>query len=79
MSAEGSEYCLVMKEAKKETPKFYMLETVYDDPDTLQTHVISGYMLKGSNKQKFFHSPVYAIRVPDNKDVSAIFCDVPMF
>jgi hypothetical protein len=66
---KGPNICLMMKEVKKETPKFYMLETVYDHPKTLKTEVMAGYMLKGSYKHKFFHSPVYAVRVDDDKDV----------
>ena len=62
-----------MKEVKKETPKFYMLESFYDNPDTLQTEIIAAYMLKGSYKDKFFRFPVYAIRVPDKHDVE---CDI---
>ena len=77
---KGPNICLIMREAKKETPKFYMLEAVHDNPETLQTEALSGYMLKGSHKQKFFHSPVYAIRVPDNRNVECniVRCaDVP--
>jgi hypothetical protein len=66
---KGPNICLIMREVKKETPKFYVLEAEYDNPVTLQTEVMAGYMLKGSHKQKFFRSPVYAVRVPAEKDV----------
>lgn len=60
--------CLLMREAYKNTPKFYVLEELYDDPETVQT-VLLGYMLKASPLSKFFRSPVYAVRVPDDEDV----------
>jgi hypothetical protein len=66
---KGPNICLIMRQAKKETPKFYMLEAAHDDPDTLQTEVLAGHMLKGSERHKFFHSPVYAERVPADQDV----------
>jgi hypothetical protein len=65
---KGRNICLMLKEAKKETPKFYMLEAEHDDAHTLQTAVLSGHMLKGSHNRKYFHSPVYAVRVPADKD-----------
>ena len=66
---KGRNICFIMREAKKETPKFYMLEAEYDNPVTHQTEVLSGHMLKGSHNRKYFHSPVYAVRVPADKDV----------
>jgi len=66
---KGRNLCFLTREAKAETPKFYILEAEYDDPDTFQVHVLSGHMLKGSRTRKFFHSPVYAVRVPDGEDV----------
>lgn len=65
---KGRNICFIMREAKKETPKFYMLEAEHDNPVTFQTEVLSGHMLKGSHNRKYFHSPVYAVRVPDDKD-----------
>lgn len=66
---KGPNMCLMMKEVKKETPKFYMLEAVHDDPVTFRTEIIAGYMLKGSYPHKFFHSPVYAVRVGEGEQV----------
>jgi hypothetical protein len=66
---KGPNLCFIMREAKKETPKFYMLDAVYDNPDTLKTEVLAGHMLKGSLRHKYYHSPVYAVRVPADKDV----------
>lgn len=66
---KGPNMCFILKEAKKETPKFYMLEPVHDDPGTHQTQFLAGYMLKGSYHHKFFHSPVYAVRVPDDEKI----------
>ena len=66
---KGRNICFLMREAKRETPKFYMLESEHDDPVTFQTQVLSGHMLKGSHNRKYFHSPVYAVRVPADKDV----------
>ena len=50
-----------------------------DNPKTRQTEVLAGYMLKGSYGHKFYHSPVYAVRVPKEKPVSAISCAVRLF
>ena len=66
---KGPNVCLLMREAKRETPKFYVLDAVFDNPDTLQTEVLAGHMLKGSFRHKFYHSPFYAVRVPDTTDV----------
>jgi hypothetical protein len=66
---KGPNMCFVLKEEKKETPKFYMLESVHDDPKTYQTVILAGYMLKGSYHHKFFHSPVYAVRVRDDEEI----------
>ena len=66
---KGRNICFLMREAKKETPKFYMLESDYDHPITHETKVVSGHMLKGSHNRKYFHSPVYAERVPADRDV----------
>jgi hypothetical protein len=66
---KGPNMCFILKEEKKETPKFYMLEAVHDDPGTFQTQFLAGYMLKGSYHHKFFHSPVYAVRVPDDEEI----------
>lgn len=66
---KGPNVCLIMRQAKRETPKFYMLEQVYDHPVTHQTVIMTGYMLKGHARKKFFHSPVYAVRVDDGADV----------
>lgn len=66
---KGPNMCFVLKEEKKETPKFYMLEAVHDDPETLQTQFLAGYMLKGSYHHKFFHSPVYAVRAADGEEI----------
>ena len=66
---KGRNICFIMREAYKETPKFYMLESEFDDPVTHQSKVLSGHMLKGSHNRKYFHSPVYAVRVPADKDV----------
>jgi hypothetical protein len=75
---KGPNICLIMRHVKTETPKFYVLEMVHEDPHTYQTEVMEGYMLKGSKKQKFFRSPVYAVRVPPEKDVECnIFRPVP--
>ena len=51
---KGPNMCFILKEEKKETPKFYMLESVHDDPETFQTQILAGYMLKGSYHHKFF-------------------------
>jgi len=67
---KGENICLFLKESKRQTPKFYMLETVYSIG---ATKVYAGYMLKGSLQQKFFHSPVYAVRVPDGR---AVDCNI---
>jgi hypothetical protein len=66
---KGPNICLIMRHATTETPKFYVLEAVYDNLDTLQTEVMAGYMLKGSLRHKFFRSPVYAVRVSADKPV----------
>jgi hypothetical protein len=66
---KGRNICFLMRESHKETPKFYMLESEFDDPVTHETKVLSGHMLKGSHNRKYFHSPVYAVRVPADKDV----------
>jgi hypothetical protein len=66
---KGPNLCFILKEEKKETPKFYMLEAVHDDPKTFQTQILAGYMLKGSYHQKFFHSPVYAVRAADGEEI----------
>jgi hypothetical protein len=66
---KGRNICFLMRESHKETPKFYMLEAEFDDPITHETKVLSGHMLKGSHNRKYFHSPVYAERVPGGKDV----------
>ena len=66
---KGINICFVMKELKKETPKFYVLRSIYDDPDTQKTDIMSGYMLKGSYLHGYFHSPVYAMRRADDEDV----------
>jgi hypothetical protein len=65
---KGRNICFILRESHKETPKFYMLEAEFDDPVTLETMVLSGHMLKGSHTRKYFHSPVYAVRVPADKD-----------
>ena len=70
---KGPNICFIMREIHKETPKFYMLVSEYDDPVTHETKVLSGYMLKGSHKLKYFHSPVYAVRISGDKDVE---CDI---
>jgi hypothetical protein len=66
---KGRNICFLMREAHKETPKFYVLESEFDDPVTHETKVLSGHMLKGSHNRKYFHSPVYAVRVAPDKDV----------
>jgi hypothetical protein len=66
---KGPNMCFILKEGKKETPKFYMLEAVHDDPETFQTQFLAGYMLKGSYHHKFFHSPVYAVRAADGEKI----------
>lgn len=68
---KGLNVCLIMKETERETPKLYALKAVYDNPVTHQTEVLSGYILKSSCMHKFFHSPVYVVRVPADKDVGA--------
>ena len=74
---KGPNLCLIFRESHRETPKFYMLEALYDHPKTRQTDVMAGYMLKGSYRHKFFHSPVYATRVPDTANVQCniLRCD----
>jgi hypothetical protein len=55
----------MMKEAKKETPKFYMLETVYDHPKTLKTEVMAGYRPSKNGRQisrPNLTSPIRALR-----------------
>jgi hypothetical protein len=49
---KGPNVCLLMREAKRETPKFYVLDAVYDNPKTLKTEVLTGQMLKGSYRHK---------------------------
>jgi hypothetical protein len=66
---KGPNVCLILREVHKETPKFYMLEALHDHPETRQTEMLAGYMLKGSFRHKFYHSPVYAVRVPREKPV----------
>ena len=66
---KGPNVCLIVREVHKETPKFYMLEALYDHPKTRQTDVLAGYMLKGSYRHKFYHSPVYALRVSETTNV----------
>jgi hypothetical protein len=66
---KGRNICFMLRQGLKETPKFYMLEAEFDDPVTHETKVLSGHMLKGSENRKYFHSPVYAVRVAADKDV----------
>jgi hypothetical protein len=66
---KGPNVCLIVREVHRETPKFYMLEALYDHPKTRQTDVLAGYMLKGSYRHKFYHSPVYATRVSEAVEV----------
>jgi hypothetical protein len=66
---KGVNICLVMRQDEKETPKFYVLESIFNDPITKQTMTIAGYMLKGSPMLGFYRSALYAVRVPDGEDV----------
>jgi hypothetical protein len=67
---KGPNICFILRQAKKETPKYYMLAAEQDDADTFETRIMSGLMLKGSEGHKYFHSPVYAERVPSNRSVA---------
>jgi hypothetical protein len=62
---KGSNLCFVLRDNRKETPKFYTFHKRFEDGAPARTTWMRGYMLKPTDGDGCFHSPVFAERAPD--------------
>ena len=51
---KGRNICLIMRQAKSKTPKFYVLEPAHDHPVTHQTEMLSGLHAERYRGRSFF-------------------------